>query len=130
MFDPSTKLLIVDDMATMRRIVIKSCMELGFQDFVEAADGAVAFEKLEESPNIGLIICDWNMPNVTGIEFLKKVRTSEPYSKIPFVLLTAESEVSQVKEALEAGVDNYIVKPFTVDILKRKLQDTYKKVST
>lgn len=130
MFDPSIKLLVVDDMATMRRIVIKSCMELGFESFVEAPDGAIAIERLEENPDVGLIICDWNMPNVTGIEFLKKVRTNDQLAKIPFVLLTAESEVSQVKEALEAGVDNYIVKPFTVDILKRKLQDTYKKVNS
>lgn len=129
MFDTSIKILVVDDMSTMRKIVIKSLMELGFSSFSEASDGALGWTKLEEVEKIGLIICDWNMPNVTGIELLKKVRSNDKYAKIPFILLTAESEVSQVKEALEAGVDNYIVKPFTVDILKRKLQDTYKKVS-
>ncbi len=130
MFDTGIKVLVVDDMATMRKIVIKSLRELGFEEFMEVADGGLAWDRLKESPeNVGLIICDWNMPNVTGIEFLKKIRASQDFNQLPFILLTAESEVSQVKEALEAGVDNYIVKPFTVEILKRKLQDTYKKIN-
>ncbi|MEZ4873678.1 MAG: response regulator [Bdellovibrionales bacterium] len=129
MFDLNTKILVVDDMNTMRKIVIKACREIGFSNFVEAPDGAIAWERLSSSQEeIGLVISDWNMPNCTGLELLKNVRTDEKMKSMPFILLTAESEVVQVKEALEAGVDNYIVKPFTKDILKRKLQDTYKKI--
>lgn len=123
MFDLKSRLLIVDDMLTMRKIVVKSCRELGFSDFTEAEDGNAAWEKLiSASPAINLIISDWNMPNCTGLDFLKKVRQDPKYAKLPFVLLTAEAEASQVKEAVMAGVTNYIVKPFTVPTLKEKLE--------
>lgn len=127
MFSPNTKVLIVDDMMTMRKIVAKSLKELGFTTFVEAADGALAWTKLSENPDVGLIVSDWNMPNCTGVEFLKRVRSDSRFKSLPFFLVTAESEKEQVVEALKAGVDGYVIKPFTTDALKGKLEESYNK---
>jgi len=129
MFDPKTKILIVDDMLTMRKIVSKILKELGYSDITEAVDGNDAWEKVQASNGYGLIISDWNMPNCTGIDFLKKVRADAKHVKTPFVLVTAEAEQAQVAEAIKSGVDQYVVKPFSKDILKGKLELTYKKVS-
>ena len=129
MFDAKTKILIVDDMSTMRRLVKKACVGLGFSNIEEAEDGQKAWEKLQAAGDFQLIISDWNMPNCTGLEFLKKVRADSKFKKMPFVLLTAEAEASQMAEAIQLGVSNCIVKPFTPDILKQKLEQTHKKVS-
>ena len=129
MFNPSTKILVVDDMLTMRKIVSKTCKELGFTDIAEAADGQKAWELLS-APNsaFGLVISDWNMPNCSGIDLLKRVRGNSKLKDTPFVMLTAESEGHQVSEALKAGVDNYVIKPFTPDLIRTKLQETYAKL--
>lgn len=127
MFDPKTKVLIADDMMTMRKIVRKSLTALGFAVIEEAEDGQKAWAKLNEVTDVGLIISDWNMPNCTGLELLKRVRSDSRFKGVPFVLLTAEGEASQVSEALAAGVDNYILKPFTQDSLTQKLEQTHKK---
>lgn len=117
-------------MMTMRKIVTKNLKELGFSDIQEAADGNIGWEVLTKSvPPIQLVISDWNMPNFSGLELLKKVRADANYGKVPFLLLTAEAEAHQVKEAVMAGVTNYIIKPFTADILKLKLEQAYKKVN-
>lgn len=130
MFDVKTRVLIVDDMLTMRKIVEKTVREIGFTDVLSAADGQKAWESLQSAqPPVGLIISDWNMPNCTGIDLLKRVRSDSRFKALPFVLLTAESEAKQVLEAMKTGVDNYIVKPFTADILKKKLEETYKKTA-
>jgi len=130
MFDSKTKVLIVDDMMTMRKIVAKACKDLGFSDLVEAADGQKAWEALGSAePPIGLVISDWNMPNCTGLDLLKRVRSDSRFQKLPFVLLTAESEGHQVAEAVKSGVDNYIVKPFTADVLQKKLEETHKRTA-
>jgi two-component system chemotaxis response regulator CheY len=130
MFDLTTRVLIVDDMMTMRKLVMKSLKEIGFTGFIEAADGRLAWESLTNaSPAIGLIISDWNMPNATGIDLLKRVRAESKYKHIPFLLVTAEAEKTQVAEALQAGVSNYVVKPFTTDILKEKLETAHKKIT-
>jgi len=128
MFDPKTKVLVVDDMLTMRKIVTKILRELGFTDISEAQDGNEAWEKVKLG-NVGLIISDWNMPNCTGLELLKKVRADQDYSKIPFLLVTAEAEQGQVSEAIRSGVDQYVVKPFSKEGLKAKLELTHKKTS-
>lgn len=128
MFDPKTKILIADDMLTMRKIVTKILKELGFTDITEAQDGLDAWSKAQVG-NYGLIISDWNMPNSTGLQFLKKVRADETLSKTPFILVTAEAEQQQVAEAIKSGVDNYVVKPFSKDALKTKLEATHKKIS-
>jgi two-component system chemotaxis response regulator CheY len=128
MFSPDTKVLIVDDMMTMRKLVGKACKNLGLINLVEAADGQLAWQVLNDPESkIQLVISDWNMPNCSGLELLKRVRKDSRFKSLPFMLLTAESEESQVKEAIMAGVDNYITKPFTAEILGQKLQAVYKK---
>ena len=129
MFDANTKILIVDDMSTMRRLVKKACIGLGFSNIEEAEDGQKAWEKFQAAGDFQLVISDWNMPNCTGLEFLKKVRADSKYKKTPFVLLTAEAEATQIAEAIQLGVSNYIVKPFTPNILKEKLEQTHKRAS-
>jgi two-component system chemotaxis response regulator CheY len=131
MFDLKSRILVVDDMLTMRKLVIKSCREIGFADFVEAKDGREAFEKLSEaSPAIDLIISDWNMPNASGMDFLKRVRAESRFKDLPFVLVTAESEKEQVVEAISAGVTNYVVKPFTPQSLQEKLEQAHQKIAS
>ncbi|RME15840.1 MAG: response regulator [Bdellovibrio sp.] len=127
MFPPETKILIVDDMKTMRKIVMKALKNMGYSNFIEAENGNIAWAKLNEEKDIGLIISDWNMPECTGLNFLKMVRSSSDFKNTPFVLVTAESEMSQVQEAVQAGVDNYIVKPFSAQSLQEKLMAVYKK---
>jgi len=130
MFPPNTRILILDDMSTMRKVVTKTLKEIGFTDIQEAADGNLGWDVLQaSSPPVQLVISDWNMPNCSGLELLKRVRADARYKKLPFVLLTAEAEASQVKEALMSGVSNYIVKPFTADVIKMKLEQAYKKVA-
>lgn len=129
MFDPGTKILIVDDMMTMRKLVAKSCKELGFSDLTEATDGANAWEKFSSaSPPFGLVISDWNMPNSTGLDLLKRIRSDSRFGKTPFVLVTAEAEQHQIVEAARAGVSNYVIKPFTTESLKEKLEQVHKKI--
>lgn len=127
MFDLNTKILIVDDMMTVRKIVKKILVDLKYKNITEAHDGAMAWELLSQEKDYQLIISDWNMPNLTGIDLLQKVRQDEKLKIVPFVLLTAEADGAQVKQALDLAVDNYIVKPFTPAILKTKLEQTYSK---
>lgn len=127
MYNPSIKILVVDDMMTMRKLVKIGLQSMGFSQFEEAEDGQKAWEILKNNPEIGLIISDWNMPNCTGLNFLKMVRADDHFKNLPFILMTAESEFSQVKSALEAGVDNCVSKPFTSQSLKEKLSLTYQK---
>lgn len=130
MFDPKTRILIADDMMTMRKIVAKNLKDLGFTDVQEAADGNIAWDLLQKSnPPVQLIVSDWNMPNCTGLDFLRKIRANAPTAKLPFMMLTAEAEKTQVIEALKAGVTNYCIKPFTPEIFKQKLEETYKKAA-
>lgn len=130
MFAPTTRILIVDDMSTMRKIIKKTCTEIGFTDFSEAADGNQAWEVISNAnPPIGLIISDWNMPNCTGLELLKRVRSDHRHKKTPFMLVTAEAEQAQVVDAVKAGVDQYVVKPFTKEDLVAKLEIVHKKHS-
>jgi two-component system chemotaxis response regulator CheY len=127
MFDPKTKILIVDDMLTIRKIVTKILREIGFVDITEAVDGQEAWERAQTG-KFGLIISDWNMPKCSGLEFLKKIRADQNLAHTPFLLVTAEAERDQVAEAIKSGVDQYVVKPFSRDGLKTKLEMTYKKI--
>ena len=127
MYPPNTKVLVVDDMTTMRKIVMKACREIGFTDLYEAADGQLAWAKMQEVPDIGIVISDWNMPNCSGLDLLKRVRADGRFKVLPFVLVTAESEIAQVKEAVLAGVDGYLVKPFVKDALVAKLTEVHGK---
>jgi two-component system chemotaxis response regulator CheY len=118
--DPNTKILVVDDFATMRQIVRKSLGELGFHNVQEAVDGADALDKLGKD-QFGFIISDWNMPNMMGLDLLKAVRANEKFKGIPFLMVTAEAKRDNVLEAAKAGVSQYIVKPFTVASLEEKI---------
>jgi two-component system chemotaxis response regulator CheY len=113
-------ILVVDDYNTMRRIVKNLLKQLGFDNVDEAADGGEAFTKLQEK-QYGLVISDWNMEPVTGMELLKRVRADEKLKMLPFVMVTAESKPENVIAAKQAGVSNYIVKPFNAETLKGKL---------
>lgn len=119
--DVNLKVLVVDDFATMRRIVKNILKDIGFTDISEAEDGAVALKQLQASP-ADLVICDWNMPNMSGLDLLKAVRADATLKATPFVMVTAEAQKTRVVEAVQAGVSNYIVKPFTADAVKEKLQ--------
>ncbi len=122
--DTSIKVLVVDDFATMRRIVKGVLKQLGFKEIIEAEDGTAALEELRKE-NIGLIISDWNMPKMTGLDLLKAVRSDESLKNIPFIMVTAEGQKENVLEAVQAGVSNYIVKPFTPETMSEKLEKVF-----
>ena len=118
--DTSIKVLIVDDFATMRRILKNILKQIGFKNILEADDGTTALEVLDRQ-SVDLIISDWNMPKMTGLELLKSVRASDRYKEIPFLMVTAEAQKQNVIEAVQAGVSNYVVKPFTAEAISEKL---------
>lgn len=114
------KFLVVDDSATMRRIVVNSLQRIGFNDYVEAADGVEALMKFDQS--IHFVITDWNMPNMSGTELAKALRSRDDGGKtVPVLMVTARSVRDDILVAMEAGVNNYIVKPFTPQVLKEKI---------
>ena len=113
------KFLVVDDSSTMRRIVVNSLQRIGFADTVEAGDGKEALDKFDSS--VKFVITDWNMPNMTGTELAKALREREDGKHVPILMVTARSVREDIIEAMEAGVNNYIVKPFTPQILKEKI---------
>lgn len=128
MFHPGIRVLVVDDMMTMRKLVSKICKELGATDITEASDGAKAWEAITNAnPAFGLVISDWNMPNSTGLDLLKRVRSDSRFKNLPFLMVTAEAEQGQVADAVKSGVDNYLVKPFDKETLKSKLEAIWKK---
>jgi len=131
MFSEKTCILVVDDMMTMRQLVKAQLRAMGFTNVVDADNGENAFKLMMErhkaATPIELVLSDWNMPVMTGIDFLRKVRASAEYKSIPFMLITAEGESSQVMEAVKAGVSNYVVKPFTPAILQEKILAVWKK---
>ncbi len=114
-------ILVVDDYATMRRIIKNLLKQLGFSNIEEAENGQHALEVIKGGQKFGLIISDWNMEPMTGIELLKNVRANDNTKGIPFIMVTAESKTENVIEAKKAGVNNYIVKPFNAETLKQKM---------
>jgi two-component system chemotaxis response regulator CheY len=120
------KVLVVDDFSTMRRIVKNALKQIGFKSIVEADDGTTALDVLKQE-EIGLVVSDWNMPQMSGLDLLKKVRGDEATKNTPFVMVTAESQKDNVLEAVQAGVSNYVVKPFTPDKLEEKLKEVLDK---
>ena len=115
------KILIVDDYQTMLRIVRNLLRQLGFTNVEEASDGKAALALLQASSDVGLIISDWNMEPMTGIQLLREVRADPKLKHIPFIMVTAESKPENVIAAKQAGVSNYVVKPFNADVLKGKM---------
>ena len=118
--DKKMNILIVDDYKTMLRIIRNLLNQLSFSNVQEAADGAAALDKLRDG-SFGLVISDWNMEPMTGLQLLREVRADDRLKSLPFVMITAESKTENVVAAKEAGVSNYIVKPFNAETLKSKL---------
>ncbi|MDD3466060.1 MAG: response regulator [Campylobacterales bacterium] len=116
------KILVVDDSSTMRRIIKNTLNHLGYKDLLEAEDGQFAWDIMTQTPDIGVLITDWNMPNMNGLELVKKVRAEQKYIDMPIIMVTTEGGKTEVITALKAGVNNYIVKPFTPQVLKEKLE--------
>jgi two-component system chemotaxis response regulator CheY len=123
--DPNIKILVVDDMSTMRRIVKNIMKQLGFANVEEAENGEEALIKLR-AESFGFIISDWNMPVMTGIELLRAVRADDKLKAIPLLMVTAEAQKENLIEAIQAGVSNYIVKPFTAEVLQEKMNKIFK----
>ena len=114
------KFLVVDDFSTMRRIIKNLLHDLGYQNVVEADDGTTALPMLKAG-DIGFLITDWNMPGMPGLDLLKAVRSDPNLEKLPVLMLTAEAKREQIVEAAQAGVSGYVIKPFTAETLKEKL---------
>jgi two-component system chemotaxis response regulator CheY len=130
MFALDTKVLVVDDMKTMRMFITRVCKDLGFTDITEAVDGALAWSMINSGEKqFGLIISDWNMPNMSGLDLLIHVRGDARFSKTPFLMVTAESEEEQANKAVEAGIDGFVLKPLDKDRLIQNIEEVYKKYS-
>jgi two-component system chemotaxis response regulator CheY len=128
MRDVELKILTVDDFPTMRRIVKTLLRQVGYSNVVEAEDGLEALTKLKEE-KIDLVLLDWNMPKMNGLAVLKAMRSDDELRHIPVVMVTAESKQRDVMEAIKAGVDNYVVKPFTAETLAEKIGKVLEKRS-
>ena len=115
------KFMVVDDSPTMRRILVNSLKKLGYDDIVEASDGRDALAKLYIEP-VDFIITDWNMPNMSGLELTKKVRATEQFQDLPILIVTTRGMKQDVLEAMHARANSYIVKPFTPQTLKEKIE--------
>lgn len=122
--DKNMRILVVDDFSTMRRIIKNILRQLGYTNVVEADDGTSAWEILNKE-QIDFIVSDWNMPQMTGIELLRKVRSSEEFASMPFLMVTAEAQQENIIEAVQAKVSNYIVKPFTAETLGQKIDKIF-----
>ena len=124
MNDPNMKILVVDDFSTMRRINKSLLRQLGYTNIEEADDGSTALQRLKQG-DIDFVVSDWNMPKMEGIELLKAVRGDEKLKDTPFLMVTAESDKEKVVQAVKAGVNNYVVKPFTAETLKEKIKKIF-----
>ena len=131
MFPKETKILIIDDFTSLRQIVAKQLKELGFSNITEAEDIRKAWELINNAnPPFGLILSDWNMPGGNGIDLLKRIRSDDRNKKTPFIMMTTESETSKIINAVMEGSNNFIVKPFNLEILKTKLEATHKAMTS
>ncbi len=122
--DKSIKILIVDDYKTMLRIIRNVLRQIGLVNVDEANDGAEALSMLKQA-DYGLVISDWNMQPVTGLELLQQVRADARLAKLPFIMVTAESKVENIVVAKQAGVSNYVVKPFSAETLRAKIDTVF-----
>lgn len=127
--DKAMKILVVDDFSTMRRIINNLLRDLGFSNIHEADDGSTALPKLQNG-NFDVLITDWNMPGMTGIDLLRAVRADAQLSTLPVLMITAEAKRDQIVEAAQAGVNGYVVKPFTAQTLKEKLEKMFERIET
>jgi len=128
MFDNKTQVLVVDDMMTVRMVMVQCLADLGFTNVIQATNGQLAWDAITaDNSQVGFVVSDWNMPKLTGVELVRLLRANKKYAQIPFLLATTESETTKVVEAVKAGVDDYVVKPFNVSTLKEKFENIYKK---
>ena len=125
--DKNIKILIVDDFSTMRRIIKNLLRDLGYNSTFEADDGSTALPMLE-SGDFDFVISDWNMPIMQGIDLLRKMRSDPKLKSLPFLMVTAEAKREQIVVAAQAGVNGYIVKPFTADTLKDKIDKIFERI--
>jgi len=125
--DKNMKILIVDDFSTMRRIIKNLLRDLGFTNTHEADDGMTALPMLR-SGDFAFLVTDWNMPGMTGISLLKEVRADPRLASLPVLMVTAEAKRDQIIEAAQAGVNGYVVKPFTAQVLKEKIDKIFERV--
>ena len=123
------KILVVDDMATMRKIIKNMLGQIGFTNITQADDGSTAWPLIEKANQEGIpyefILSDWNMPKMSGLDLLKKMRATDEFKKTPFLMITAEAEQGNVVIAVKAGVSNFIVKPFSAQVLKEKIDKIF-----
>ncbi len=124
--DKTMRILVVDDFSTMRRIIKNILKQLGFTHMEEADDGTTGWEVIQGG-GIDFVISDWNMPKMSGIDLLRKVRDSDEFGDMPFLMVTAEAQQENVIQAVQARVSNYIVKPFTADTLGAKIDKIFEK---
>ena len=124
MFNPELEVLVVDDAATMRRIVKGLLRELGFKNMREAENGSMALEELKRK-KADLVVSDWNMPVMTGLDLLRAIRADDDLKSTPVLMVTAEAKKENLIAALQAGVTSYIIKPFTAKILEEKLNKIF-----
>ena len=122
------KILIVDDFSTMRRIIKNLLRDLGFTNTAEADDGLTALPMLQ-SGSFDFLVTDWNMPGMSGIDLLRAVRADERLKQLPVLMVTAESKRDQIIEAAQAGINGYVVKPFTALVLKEKIEKIFERVN-
>jgi len=115
------KFLVVDDSPTMRRIVVNTLKRLGYREIEEADHGQAGLDILNTVPDINFVITDWNMPVMDGLKFVQTLRTMDEFSKIPILMVTTRSVKDDIIEAMKAGVNNYVVKPFTPETMKAKI---------
>ena len=127
--DFGLKVLVVDDFATMRKIVRNILKQIGFEDIFEAEDGNAALRVIK-SEKVGLVVTDWNMPNMGGLDLLREIRQNPQTSNLPVLMVTAEGLKENVMEAVKAGVNNYVVKPFTAEVLQEKIETIFKKLAS
>lgn len=125
--DKNMKILVVDDFSTMRRIVKNLLRDLGFTNTSEADDGLTAWPMLQNG-NFDFLVTDWNMPGMTGLDLLKKVRADERLKDLPVLMVTAEAKRDQIVAAAQAGVNGYVVKPFTAAALKEKIDKVFERI--
>lgn len=134
MFPPDTNFLLVDDMEPLRRVVRATLKQLGYLNILEAASAPQALQVLEKTFMIGrpinVILSDWQMPGMTGLEFLEVVRTTEQFAHLPFLMITAEGQREQILAAIQTGVSSYLVKPISPATLEDKLKAVWHKMSS
>lgn len=128
-FNPKQKILVVDDMGTMRKIIKNMLTKMGCDNLTEAEDGAPAWDMLQQAHEAGIpfdfVVSDWNMPQLSGLDLLKNIRADERFKTLPFLMITAEAEQANVVIAVKAGVSNFIVKPFSIVTLKEKIDKIF-----